>query len=81
MTNQPKVFFKFYDTSIKKFGLVSASTSCDPNPGKVPPNKPDAPVSLQNDATTTNDKLIRFTWSQGALNGGAPILDYNIYFD
>ncbi len=61
--------------------MVGASTSCDPNPGKVPNNKPDAPILLKNDALTSNDYLIRITWSEGATNGGSPVLDFTIYYD
>ena len=42
---------------------------------------PDAPVSLTNDPTTTDDTQIRFTWSDGASNGGTIVLDYAVYYD
>jgi hypothetical protein len=42
---------------------------------------PDAPINLNNDATTTDDIVIRFTWSQGASNGGASVIDYSIFYD
>jgi len=29
----------------------------------------------------TIDTLIRFTWSEGASNGGSSVLDYNVYYD
>jgi hypothetical protein len=34
-----------------------------------------------NDATTTTDKVIRFTWNQGSSNGGSPVIDYSVYYD
>jgi hypothetical protein len=42
---------------------------------------PDAPVNLENDATTTDATIIRFTWSDGPSDGGSPVLDYNIYYN
>ena len=42
---------------------------------------PDAPVSLANDPTTTTDTSIRFTWSDGASDGGTPVIDYAVYYD
>ena len=42
---------------------------------------PDAPVSLANDPTTTTDTNIRFTWSDGASDGGTPVVDYAVYYD
>jgi len=42
---------------------------------------PDAPISLTNDPLVTIDTLIRFTWSEGASNGGSSVLDYDVYYD
>lgn len=42
---------------------------------------PDAPVSLTNDLTTTTDVVIRFSWTDGASDGGSPVIDYTIYCD
>jgi hypothetical protein len=42
---------------------------------------PDAPVNLQNDAAVTDASKIKFTWSQGASNGGVPVIDYDVYYD
>ena len=42
---------------------------------------PDAPVSLTNDPTTTDDTRIRFSWSDGASDGGTAVLDYAVYYD
>jgi hypothetical protein len=42
---------------------------------------PDTPINLLNDASTTTDLTIRFTWSEGASNGGVSILDYHVYYD
>jgi hypothetical protein len=42
---------------------------------------PDSPVNLANDATTTTDTLIKFTWDDGSSNGGTSVLDYDIYYD
>lgn len=42
---------------------------------------PDAPVDLLNDPTVTNNQVIRLSWSDGASNGGATIIDYRIVYD
>lgn len=42
---------------------------------------PDSPVNLQNDGSTTDDIKIRFTWEEGAHDGGTPVIDYSIYYD
>ena len=48
---------------------------------------PDAPTLLQNveftylSADTTTDQQIRFTWQDGATDGGAPVIDYDVYYD
>jgi hypothetical protein len=42
---------------------------------------PDAPLSLTNDGTTTDDLKIRLTWSAGVADGGTPVLSYSVYYD
>lgn len=42
---------------------------------------PDAPVSLARDEVNTNLEQVSLTWSDGASNGGQPILDYRVSFD
>jgi hypothetical protein len=42
---------------------------------------PDAPIDLTNDATTTSDTVIRFTWTEGVSNGDTPVIDYAVYYD
>jgi hypothetical protein len=42
---------------------------------------PDAPVSLTNDPSTTTDTQIRFTWADGASDGGTAIIDFAVYYD
>ena len=49
--------------------------------GAVIQEVPSAPISLANDASVTTDTVIRFTWSNGASNGGATITDYTVYYD
>jgi hypothetical protein len=36
---------------------------------------------LANDPSTTIDTVIRFTWSDGASDGGSPVIDYTVYYD
>lgn len=42
---------------------------------------PDAPISLVNDPTTTSDTTIRFSWIPGPSDGGAAVIDHDIYYD
>ena len=42
---------------------------------------PDAPVNLANVPSVTSDNRIKFTWQQGASNGGDTVLDFDIYYD
>ena len=44
-------------------------------------NVPDAPLSLANDPSITTDKVIRFTWTDGASDGGTPVIDYAVSYD
>ena len=38
-------------------------------------------MNLVNDEATSSDTVIRFTWEDGAANGGTPILDYSVFYD
>ena len=42
---------------------------------------PDAPINLANDPEKTTDTVIRFTFSEGASNGGASVTSYTIFYD
>jgi len=42
---------------------------------------PDAPINFANDPLTTTDLVIRFTWTEGASNGGTAVIDYDVYYD
>lgn len=42
---------------------------------------PDAPANLLRDEDLTTKTVLAFTWTDGASNGGQPILDYRISFD
>jgi hypothetical protein len=42
---------------------------------------PDSPVNLANVPSITTGSRIGLTWSDGAADGGAPILDYLITWD
>jgi hypothetical protein len=42
---------------------------------------PDAPVALTNDFASTDNQKIRFTWSDGASDGGVTIIDYEILYN
>lgn len=42
---------------------------------------PDAPVSLVNDPSVTDDDKIKFDWVDGASDGGDAVIDFTIYYD
>ena len=42
---------------------------------------PDAPLTLVNDATVTDETQIKFSWSDGAYDGGSSIIDYTVLYD
>ena len=42
---------------------------------------PDAPINLQNDLLVTIDSKIKFTWQDGASNGGSAVIDFAVYYD
>lgn len=60
--------------------LVGNSEESDEGNGAVILTNPDAPVSLANDNTSTSASQITLTWSDGASNGGAPIIDYRVLY-
>lgn len=42
---------------------------------------PNPPTNLARDVLTSTPTAIGLTWSDGASNGGSPIIDYQILFD
>ena len=42
---------------------------------------PDAPINPMNNPSVTSNSVIGFTWSDGASNGGTPVIDYKITYD
>jgi len=53
----------------------------EPGNGGLVKLVPDAPINLANDPSVTIDTRIKFTWQQGASNGGDTVLDFDIYYD
>jgi len=49
--------------------------------GAVILTNPDAPISLANNPVVTSATKIGLTWSEGAANGGSPVIDYRLTFD
>jgi hypothetical protein len=64
------------------------SPQSEPGNNAVILNVPDAPIELANvpfnvesDTETTTDQQIRFTWVEGANNGGTPVLNFDVYYN
>lgn len=41
-------------------------------------NRPDSPYNLVEDMSEKTKSTIGLTWTEGAYNGGSPIIDYRI---
>lgn len=41
---------------------------------------PDAPLTLSNVPSITSGYQIGLTWTEGAYNGGSPVLDYRVSY-
>ena len=61
---------------VSAINIVGTSAASAEGNGAVILTNPDAPTSLANDATVTLSTQVGLTWSDGAANGGANILDY-----
>lgn len=57
------------------------STQSPDGNGGVLQTVPDKPTDLTNDASTTSTTVIKFTWLEGASDGGQPIIDYRLLYD
>jgi hypothetical protein len=64
--------------AINRFG--SSIPSSDGN-GAVVVIVPTAPLNLINYPEITSASQIYFTWSNGAFDGGKPIIDYRVTYD
>jgi hypothetical protein len=64
--------------SVNDYGQSDYSTAAN---GAVILLVPDAPYDLANDQSVTEDTRIKFTWFEGANNGGTPVIDYTVYYD
>lgn len=65
---------------VKATNIVGDSQESVEGNGAVILTKPDAPVTLANDGATTSATTIAMTWSEGAANGGTPVIDYRIKY-
>lgn len=64
--------------SVNVYGESITSIQGD---GAVIQDVPDAPVSLVDEVLVTSDVQIGFSWQDGASDGGAPVIDYTVYYD
>jgi hypothetical protein len=63
---------------VKATNIVGDSGTSTEGNGAILLTNPDAPVTLANDVATTSATTIKMTWSEGAANGGTPVIDYRI---
>jgi hypothetical protein len=70
-------YYKFYVKARNIIGQSTQSSEVTILAAKIP----DAPISLANDPLTTTDTIIRFTWVDGAYNGGTSIIDYTVFYN
>ena len=61
--------------------IIGPSASSAIGNGALLLTYPDAPINLANNPAITSGSQIGLTWSQGASNGGVPILSYDIIYD
>lgn len=60
--------------------VVGTSLASPEGNGAILLTYPDPPVSLANDVAVTTEMTIGITWSEGAANGGTPVIDYRISY-
>ena len=66
---------------ISATNIVGTSLFSTDGNGAIFLTNPDAPTSLANNAAITAATQIGLTWSAGAANGGAPVIDFRLTFD
>jgi hypothetical protein len=57
---------------------MGASVGSNPGNGAVTYTAPDAPFDLVENYEYRTKSILSFSWTEGLLNGGAPIIDYQI---
>jgi len=60
--------------------VYGASATSNVGNGAVILTNPDAPLNLAEVVASRAPTSITISWSAGINNGGAPVLDYTIYF-
>jgi hypothetical protein len=65
-------------TAINTFGQSAESASGN---NAVILRVPDVPIMFQNVPAVTNRAQIGLMWTEGAQNGGTPVLDYTLQYD
>jgi hypothetical protein len=63
------------------YNIYGDSLTSEPGNEAIILTIPDSPVSLTETVSDRTDNTITFAWSEGATDGGAPVLDYTISFD
>ena len=74
-TLTPNEYYKFKVESRNSFGYsIAMSNEVTILAARVP----DAPINLLNKAEITAAGVIGISWSDGAYDGGSPVIDYKI---
>jgi hypothetical protein len=61
--------------------IMGSSIQSQSGNGAVILSTPSAPVNLLQDFMNSNAYVLAFTWSDGASDGGTPVIDYRVYYD
>lgn len=61
--------------------LYGPSVESDPGHGAQIVLVPDAPLQLRDEPTITSETQVGLIWTDGAFNGGMPVIDYTVSYD
>lgn len=63
------------------YNIYGDSLTSEPGSEAIILTVPDAPVTLTEITSDRTENTITFSWTAGAQDGGAPVLDYRVNYD